>query len=72
MKLRVALYTGKYTYNDMKTFFDSLVRKPQQDDTHSGAPEKEVVAINSPKQFRHYCESESCYLLLVNGSSNNK
>ena len=28
MKLRVATYNGKYVYNDLKHFFDSLVSKP--------------------------------------------
>lgn len=67
----MAVYNGNYNYNDLKTFFDSLVSRPAEDPS-SGAPEKEVKEVRSPKAFHNHCEVEPCYLLLVDGSPKNK
>jgi hypothetical protein len=37
MNLKVAIYNGKYLYNDMKQFFDGLIRTPEQE-TYSSTP----------------------------------
>lgn len=46
MQLRVAVYNGKYVYNDLKQFFDALVPKSQQDVT-SVLIERPVREINT-------------------------
>lgn len=65
-KLQIAQYTGKYNYDDLESYLQYFVKKP---DVKEQSISKVIDDISSKKKFQKNCaKGELCYLLLLNGS----
>ena len=75
MNLKLASYTGKFNYDDLSSYFRTIARPQVQSDQYQEAPEgevKNVKEIKKSSKFQAKCKDETCYLLLINGASENE
>ncbi|CAD8121612.1 unnamed protein product [Paramecium sonneborni] len=61
-QVKQALFTGKHTYEEIKSFFDSF-------DDSKKTSNKKVVEISNTEQFIEHCHKKQklCYIALLNG-----
>lgn len=82
MNLKLASYTGKFVYEELYTYFSAFSKKAQeelkksrtssQDEFEPESSETKIVReIQKQGKFKKMCLEDNCYLLIINGNSEN-
>lgn len=82
MNLKLAAYTGKYTYQELYSYFSAFSKSAQEhlkkqstsehDELEVDSTTKLLKEVTSQSKLKSLCLKESCFLLLIDGKPENR